>query len=299
MNVETSFEKKESWRDPDYEILHNPEVRAELKRKMQEFIEQVQEKEIDSVVFLDKSARPLAWLFQEMWQRKENGSRPDIKFLNVGQSTCIREGVNSLTKSSRYLNSDERRILHERLDDSEQTNDWLTADDIPGPWQEGLSERIKLMEELTETFGHEFDGKNVVILDELTNSGASQLATLGLLYSAFPKIKEVYSTQFFQTDKVIGHARDIERIPWLQQPGLAGVLELPGEELLSAPITTKNIKKVLKAYQQSKKKAWDKEEEKYIEIYRKRWEKKAKNLLAKAQQLRAEMKKLAHEEFDT
>lgn len=67
----------------DYAILTNPEQREVIKRRGIDMIND--SIEADMVIFLDKSARPLSYLYRKLFPViKPDKPMPKIKFLNIG-----------------------------------------------------------------------------------------------------------------------------------------------------------------------------------------------------------------------
>jgi hypothetical protein len=76
--------------DMDYQILLTPAMRAEYISYTDRLIHEMAEQQTDVAIFLDKSARPVAWMVMELWDQLQphlpNGGRmprPQIKFLNI------------------------------------------------------------------------------------------------------------------------------------------------------------------------------------------------------------------------
>lgn len=71
-----------------YEILNNPQQREVLKRRG---IDMVNDSvEADMVIFLDKSARPLAHLYRKLFHIiQPDKSMPKVKFLNIGGEKVV------------------------------------------------------------------------------------------------------------------------------------------------------------------------------------------------------------------
>ena len=74
-----------------YEILNSPELRAEYITYTDGLISRLAENKTDLAIYLDKSARPVAWLVNELWdilapRDPKTGqaiAKPEIKFLNI------------------------------------------------------------------------------------------------------------------------------------------------------------------------------------------------------------------------
>lgn len=72
-----------------YGILKDPELRTRYVWNTERLIGRIIAQEIDDIVFLDKSARPVAWLMKSLWPQlgiDNNGEpipMPSIKFANI------------------------------------------------------------------------------------------------------------------------------------------------------------------------------------------------------------------------
>jgi predicted HAD superfamily hydrolase len=70
-----------------------------LLEKTKALVEKVESEDVDCLVFLDKSARPLAYFFVNFWKKFVPKPLPKIKFINIG-----REGkVKNFSKHDRLL----------------------------------------------------------------------------------------------------------------------------------------------------------------------------------------------------
>lgn len=141
----------------------------------------------DVVVYLDKSARPVQWFAKEFWdqlatkQIDENGQeqiakRPEEKFLNIDRANWFyRGGQNEggLVDDLRPINFD---------------IDSVSEDDILGiraVFAKGeLSEENWQQQVLEQP--NALDGKNILIIDEVGNSGSTLSIAQQLLKRAFP-----------------------------------------------------------------------------------------------------------------
>ena len=220
-----------------YEILQNPEVRTELKERMSHLIDQVRERHVDALVFLDRSARPLSWLFREMWKKNFPDERvPDIKFLNIGSRSFVHSGAakrltSGYSKEPWHLEGD----LMRKMQDFDFRNDWLNLSDVPDEWQSSVADNTDQLEELKDVYKHSFDDKRVLIVDDFIFSGRSELVAIASLSAIFEK-GSFFGTALFHST---GEGIDIDRqkIPWLSIPGMSGVMELPESNLVSFKIS--------------------------------------------------------------
>ncbi|MBU2566922.1 hypothetical protein KKG46_05200 [Patescibacteria group bacterium] len=282
------FVKTESTKESkkvEYKILANPETRERLKERMDRMVEHIFENDVDTVVFLDRSARPLAWMFQAMWKKKYGDEKkfpmPEIKFFNYGKATGGHsESVNGvlyemdiMSPRSQTFRNDEftRQDLDEKLDNS--TNDeWFLTEDINDFWgemfREGYTDEIRegensylsperdkaltefdeIIQTTKETYGHVFDDKKVLIIDELAQSGITQCGAHGIFSLAFPKAKTIASTAFLRDHSFIygDSPKPKNLIPWLYEEGIASIIELPSQQILSAGLNERNFEKMKK-----------------------------------------------------
>ncbi|MBI4435588.1 hypothetical protein HY630_02860 [Candidatus Uhrbacteria bacterium] len=247
-----SVEQREGHRG--YDILSDPEARERIKKRMLAFSMAIHDRGVESLVFLDRSARPLSWMFKDLWKRLyPTTASPDIHFVNIGTPSVLHGGQLGTTSYS-SLDSRTSERLRQRIYDLPESDDWIRPEEIPQPWQQDAQSRAPEQTELKKLFKKQFDEKDVLIVDDLAASGRSQMVALALLSQAFPKAKAWQSGTFFRSEiggsLLMDEKIDKKQLPWFREEGLAGVLELPDEDqhLLSAPITeaaAANIRKHL------------------------------------------------------
>ncbi len=247
---------------------------------MVDFIERLRERKVDTLVFLDKSARPLSWLFRAAWKKADLGPIPDVKFMNIGQATELRTGAKDLLAGDRFgagLYDAEREQLDARLWSSSTKDKWLTTKDIPARWAKGLLQRDEIVAMLADTFENQFDGKSVVVVDEFASSGRSQIAAMGLLALAFPRMASVQATSFF-VDK-----DDYRHIFWHEVAGFTDVIE-GSDPLFASSITDSNIQRIREQH-----------EDRGTSVMPSWLHESAEDLRARSTKLRADMELLADE----
>lgn len=132
-------------------------------------------KPVDFVVWLDKSARPLSWLTRDLWPlmaRDQDGNippQPQHKFVNIDRnqwtSTIDPDGIGSTDVS--------------RLDDTIIRSLRSIFLEKNADRSEGLTDRIDSAPSL-------FDGKTVLIVDEVRSSGRTLQYAHSLFRRAFP-----------------------------------------------------------------------------------------------------------------
>lgn len=130
---------------------------------------------VDTLVFLDKSARPVSWLMKELWPTlgvDDNGDplpMPEIKFVNID-----REQWSPLIGRS--------EVKTGRIDLSNIHPD--TIDSLRGLFAHQLLEHDEYVPEDAVTM---FDDKHVRIIDEVQASGDTLRMATGIFRRAFPE----------------------------------------------------------------------------------------------------------------
>lgn len=143
----------------------------------------------DVAIFLDKSARPLAWLTRELWDKLapetpggEAPKKPDFRFLNIDRqqwvTTLDPEGVGSVDVNQ--LDPTVIRSLRSIFIDHAHKQDGLTSTIDSAPT--------------------ELDDKTVLIIDEVKSTGRTLEFARAMLLKAFPKTK--IATTYWM-DKVV------------------------------------------------------------------------------------------------
>lgn len=123
------------------------------------------------VIFLDKSARPLAWLVRDLWDTlaPEPGSdtipkRPDFKFLNI-----------------------DRLQWREQLDPNKTLG--YDADRLTDEQVEGLRSLYNPKHDGSLTAENELDDEVIMIVDEVKSSGDTLTIAEAIVQRAFPTSK--------------------------------------------------------------------------------------------------------------
>lgn len=66
--------------------FESPEKQECLRQRTADLIERVMEENIQTLVFMDRSARPLSWALRAAWDKERLGrDLPKIKFVNIGR----------------------------------------------------------------------------------------------------------------------------------------------------------------------------------------------------------------------
>lgn len=236
-----------------YEILANSETREALKERVLRFVKNVHDRNIDSLVYLDRSARPFAWMTREVWHGLYPDEKmPEVRFANIGTSTFVNKGIARIAKP----NATESNRLREKIKKQESEDVWMAADDLPREVQNSISFQTNVGDQLQSIFKDVFVDRKLLVVDEMGSSGSTQSAALGLFTMAFPHAKSIESVALFAAPSAPTNVReeqihaDRKLVPWLQISGMSGVLELPDTVLQSANITKNNVEKLSNYFQE-------------------------------------------------
>ncbi len=137
------------------------EMRAEYVGLTFELIEQIIEGDYDTVLFLDKSGRPVEWLVNELWTVFTDKEKPEFKFINI----------------------DANRLLGYHHEAPRPTSDEI-ANYLPSP--QDIKELRQTYQKGENKDTSYLDEKNILIVDEIKVSGATSKITHRLLEEAFP-----------------------------------------------------------------------------------------------------------------
>ncbi len=147
MNENQPSMESEVAKPVEFRIVRDSHVRQLLRDRTEAIVEKVYSDGTDAVVFLDKGARPISWLFREVW-KKNHGTlnRPQIRFVNVGRR---------------------KDVLH-----------------TTGPFAGPVSSDA--VAELRTLFGSQFADKDVTIVDDLSATGRTLEAATRVFQESFP-----------------------------------------------------------------------------------------------------------------
>lgn len=200
---EITQEKKES---VGFEFLKDPALRKEIKKRTENLVNRVDEEDVDVVFFLDKSARPISWLFQDLWKQKFPEKRlPTIRYINVGSGQAVRQK------------------------------------ELSGTSEMDLKD---LVQEAKKIFGKQFQDKTMLVVDEIAMSGITEMTARQFLQNSFPEAKKVDSMHLFHSkkDKEL-LAETFGRLPWGDSFATGvGVFDLDNE-ILTRLITPESAKR--------------------------------------------------------
>ncbi|HEX9679500.1 MAG TPA: hypothetical protein VGA08_02680 [Candidatus Saccharimonadales bacterium] len=191
------------------EDVSDEQLRAEYLRRTERLIDTLADSHPDYVVFLDKSARPVSWMMDQMWDTVRNDTpRPDIKFVNIDREQWRDEVGSNLS----HINAD--RIDFHRINE-------LRALFLQRPVQDNGAGEVG-SDVMTKP--SIFDEKNVVIIDEVKTSGDTLDIAKAIFRRAFPRAN--ISGKYWMIPKHItiagGGTANAELPVWYREDSIIG-----------------------------------------------------------------------------
>ncbi len=154
----------------DYEILETDELREKYVNLTDNLINRIQEERPKHLIFLDKSARPVAWMLKELWpifavdDDGEVEQMPSINFIQID-----REDWRGLVKN--------------------EDSDIIDVDNLPDRLFEDLRSVFTDRVVPTGEAGNEpskFDNSKIMVVDEIRVSGDTLDIASEMLIRSFP-----------------------------------------------------------------------------------------------------------------
>lgn len=161
---------------------------------------------IDAAIYLDKSARPVSKLVEAFWndfaeKDPETGKpveMPDPSFLNIDRLTWFRR-AGIMVKPNMDLEGNDGNQRRATFKDFKQAveNGKLRDEDIAAIHALYI-EGGRTTDDINEIMNTEttLDGKNIMIIDEVSDTGATIEVAKLLIEKAFPKAKSVQTYVF-------------------------------------------------------------------------------------------------------
>lgn len=159
----------------------------------------------DTVIWLDKSARPVSWMNDALWDQiaEEGAVKPSDEFLNIDRR-------NWLSKMG-YSHDDARDSIRKKIDIDKIPQTEIAR--IRAIFTVGALDRDNWEADVWNK-ATRLDGKNVLICDETKNSGATLQIAVELLKRAIPEA--TFSGAYFWEDVnhvVVGNHRVQGTVP--------------------------------------------------------------------------------------
>ena len=193
----------------------------------------------DHVVYLDKSARPVSWLVNLFWDSfaapewdGRPGKRPPHSYVNIDRSPWFRKVGLDVSDDGRQKAGGELATYRDFLDRISNVTPRhlaeLRALYVPGGIETEDEERILASPS-------ELDGKRVLIVDEVSRTGATLDIASTLFRLAFPKAEEIVGAYFWHPKEPplkVGNENVMTNLPVWYDPdtlfgrGIGGVSDV-------------------------------------------------------------------------
>lgn len=134
----------------------------------------------DTVIWLDKSARPVSWLVDGLWEQfaEEGAQKPTDEFLNIDRVNWFVKQGHAEAEAARRLGPDHFDIDKVDPKDIARIRAYFTIGNIT---EEGWESEVW-------NLPTRLDGKNVLIVDEVKNRGGTLAVATQLLKRAVPEL---------------------------------------------------------------------------------------------------------------
>jgi|GEM_PF-3657275 len=222
---ETEYrEKKEKNPVESYEIMRNPEARKEVLQRIDNLIDDTIEQDTDVLFFLDKSARPLSWLFRERYKNRfPERTLPEIKFTNIGSGNFNREDAIPTALQAKNFAAALR------------SGDLIDEDALPPSWKEKMHDEER-ERRIKNVYGESLMNKNIIFVDEIGLSGGSLGTAIVQFRDAYPEAGSLQGMSLFHQEYIDRwpHGSNRDLMPWYSDPGLIGVFDRADKNSLLA-----------------------------------------------------------------
>lgn len=167
----------------EYEYLSDPLIRMQYVQLTSELVDKVLAEKSDTLIFLDKSARPVYWLMKELWpllaskhnlddEKIETPPIPEVKFLNIDRGAWIKKTGGLEENSGTGVKVDHSTVGHD-------------IEDLRATFFTDINEVSKRGGEFSKPTM--FDGKKVMVIDEVKVSGNTLEIARQFMSKAFPE----------------------------------------------------------------------------------------------------------------
>ena len=177
-------------------ITDTAELIATLDGTSTEYTENHEAVPPDFVIYLDKSARPVSWLVNAMWDTFSDEKRPEHSYLSIDRLTWFRESGVPVDQNGYFINASGkyRRAKARDFDISKVPEDTfakIRSLFLPNGIENEDPDTIMSTPSI-------LDGKNILIIDEVGNSGATLDIAKQLVSAAFPEANSVRGDYFWK-----------------------------------------------------------------------------------------------------
>ncbi len=186
------------------ERILDPRTEKKIQKEVEKLLEYIVEHQVDSVIFLDISTRPIAYIFRRMWDNRyqhqssaTQPKKPDISFINIGRELMVDEPPQDGEQpANAYL------LLREAVRDQGRSKRWrsnqlpiMSSETVLAAEAEAgitnLPSFTQKVHEAQSIYGTKFDGKSVLLVDETLDTGTSIAYGMAILQHAFPDMTSI------------------------------------------------------------------------------------------------------------
>lgn len=156
----------------------------------------------DHVIYLDKSARPVSWMVEDFWNDFTDKPKPEESFLAIDRRQWFPKVGIELEPHEQIRDGDGK------LRPATGSDFWREWKELPPERQKDYLARIRALyidggieEEDPDkimSIPTRLDGKNLLIIDEVSRSGSTLDIAKGLLKLAIPDLKSVEGHVFWR-----------------------------------------------------------------------------------------------------
>ncbi len=168
----------------------------------------------DHIIYLDKSARPVSWFVNTFWSDFSDRKRPEHSYLSIDRLDWFRLSGLPVNADGKFENSagEIQTAKIQNFDIKKLPPDALArirALYLP----DGISSEDPT--EIMQT-PSSLDGKNILIVDEVGNSGSTLKIAQQIVQAAFPEAASVNGQYFWKSPKKYDHGGQLSQM--LSQP---------------------------------------------------------------------------------
>ncbi|HCC23761.1 TPA: hypothetical protein DF272_06335 [Candidatus Falkowbacteria bacterium] len=179
--------------DKPWMYFADSKVREQFKKRIEQLILEVSDRQPRALIFIDRAARPLAWALKAAWEKQSQGSLPPIKFFNLA---AVKEKIFPLIKK------DSNMALREGGEYTTQRAPWselqIDTEKAKAVWRTVGSDKelLAMMPDLYSSSGP------VLVIDDYRGQGSTMKVARSFLEFQFPEIDFEEYTVFSEMDAV-------------------------------------------------------------------------------------------------
>lgn len=161
--------------------------------------DEIGKKPADHVIYLDKSARPVSWLVDEFWDDFADTKQPSKSLLAIDRRPWFRDYCGLDFDENGYITGVDGKKHRAEPDDFDANFDKISRETLARIRSLYIAGGIE-DEDVEKIFATPtvLDGKNLLIVDEVANSGSTLHIAKRLLKAAIPELNSVEGHIFWR-----------------------------------------------------------------------------------------------------